>query len=455
MKTIFITSFEGVETKNLLRTTILPTMLKSDDVRIVLFAHDRERVLYHQKEFHDDRIYYVVVPKPTIRGLDRLFQKLKFTLLKTKTTDIRRRMKYETNKNFLAYAASLALNRLLAHKLGHAVLRFLDYHLIQRHDYDAYFEKYNPSVVVLANIFDEPEVHLLRTAKKRGVTSVGFINSWDKVTARCILRLLPDKLIVFNNIVKDEVVRYDDADPQDVFVGGMPQYDHYATHVLISRDEFFRKIGLSAITRLMVYAPVGNVYGDSDWAMIDFLHRLNEEKKFGENVDMLVRFPPNDVIDKKRLTERPWLHYDYPGLRFSELRGGDWDMGVEDLTRLADTLGHMSLLIGYASSIAIDAAVFDKPIISINFEVQKNLHPAKSPTTYQQMIHCETLRKPGGMRFVQNEQELVEWAKKYMNDPSLDREGRKRLVGEQCVRMDGKSGERIGNYILDLTRLTT
>lgn len=450
MKTIFITSFEGVETKNLLRTTILPTMLKSDNVRIVLFTHDEERVMYHQKEFHDDRICYVVVPKPRIRGLDRLFQKLKFTLLKTKTTDMRRRMKYETNKNIIAYTASLALNRLLAHKFGHACLRFLDYHLIRRHDYDAYFEQYDPSVVVLANIFDEPEVHLLRVAKKRNIMSVGFINSWDKVTARCILRLLPDKLIVFNNIVKDEVVRYDDADSRDVFVGGMPQYDHYATHTLIPHDEFFKKIGLPAATRLMVYVPVGNVYGDSDWAMIDFLHRLNQEGKFGENVDMLVRFPPNDVIDKKRLVERPWLHYNHPGLRFSESRGGDWDMGVEDLAHLADTLGHMSLVVGYASSIAIDAAVFDKPIISINFEVQKNLHPAQSPTTYQHMIHCETLRKPGGMRFVQNEQELIEWVKKYLNDPSLDCDGRKRLAQEQCVYTDGTSGERIGKYILGL-----
>ncbi|MDP3779295.1 MAG: CDP-glycerol glycerophosphotransferase family protein [bacterium] len=452
MKTIFITSFEGVETKNLLRTAILPTLLRDPDVRIMLFAHDQDRAMYHQKEFGNDRISYIVVPKPVIRGLDRLFQKLKFTLLKTKTTDIRRKMKYQLSKNRLWYVSTLLINRLVAHRPGRMIFRFLDYHLISYHDYDSYLDQCQPSAVVLANLFDEPEVHFLRAAKKRGITTIGFINSWDKVTARCILRLLPDKIVVFNPTVKKEVIRYNHAREEDIFVGGMPQYDHYVTRSVISREAFFKKIGMPPTVKLMVYVPIGNVYGDSDWPMIDFLHELNQEGKFGKNVEMLVRFPPNDTVDQKKLAQRPWLRYDHPGLRFSHERGGDWDMGTQDLAHLGDTLAHMSLLIGYASSIAIDAAFFDKPIISINFEVQKNLHPAKSPTTYQHMIHSETLRKPGGMYFVQNKQELVESVRKYLQNPSLDREGRKRLVREQCVFTDGKSGERIGNYILGIAR---
>jgi len=450
MKTIFITSFEGVETKNLLRTSILPTILRSPDVWIVLFTHTEERVAYHKKEFGDIRISYEVVPRPVIRGLDRIFQKLKFTLLKTETTDIRRRMKYESKRSIITYGVSMTLNWLLARKPARLAFRFFDYYLMHNRDYDFYFEKYNPAGVVCANLFDEPEVNLVRAAKKRGIKTIGFINSWDKVTARCILRILPDRVIVFNNIVKDELVRYDHVRPEDVFIGGMPQYDHYVTRNPVSRDMFFTQMGIPPSHKLMVYAPVGNVYGNSDWAIMDFLHRLNEEGKFGDNVEMLTRFPPNDSINQQEIAKRPWLRYDHPGLRFSDMRGGDWDMDAHDLAHLADTLNAMSLLVGYASSIAIDVAFFDKPIISINFEVEKNLNPAQSPTSYQQMVHCKTLRRPGGMRFVQNEEELIEWVRKYLADPTLDREGRKRLVHEQCVFTDGKSGERIGNYILSL-----
>lgn len=439
-----------METKNLLRTSIVSTILQSPNVQIVVFTHTKERVDYHKKEFGEERIVYAVVPRRMTHGLDRIFQKLKFTLLKTDTTDIRRRMKYETRKNFVAYVISIAANRICARRSVCAVFRFLDYHLIRNYEYDRYLERYCPAVIVSANLFDEPEVNLVRAAKKRGIKTVGFINSWDKVTARSILRVLPDRVIVFNTIVKDELVRHDYVSAHTVFIGGMPQYDHYVTRHPLPVDDFFKQMGISPSRKLMVYAPVGTVYGNSDWAVMDFLHRLNEEGKFGDTVEMLVRFPPNDTINQEEIRKRPWIRYDHPGRRFSDVRGGDWDMDTRDLAHLADTLSAMSLLVGYASSIAIDVAFFDKPIISINFEVEKHLTPAQSPTSYQQMVHCKTLRKTGGMRFAQNEEELIEWVKKYLHDPSLDRAGRARLVKEQVVFTDGKSGERIAKFILSL-----
>ena len=299
MKTIFLTSFEGVETKNLLRTSILSTLLRSPDVRIILFTHTEERVAYHKKEFEHEKILYEVVRRRHVRGLDRMFQKLKFTLLKTETTDIRRRMKYETEKHFIAYAVSMAVNRILARKSMRLLFRFLDYHLIQNTYYDAYFKKYHPVGVVSANLFDESEVDLVRAAKKRNVKTIGFINSWDKVTARSILRILPDRTIVFNGIVKDELMRHDHARAEDIFIGGMPQYDHYITRPAISREEFLKRMKIAVSHKLLVYAPVGNVYGNSDWAVMDFLHQLIEEGTLGDNVEMLVRFPPNDSINKE------------------------------------------------------------------------------------------------------------------------------------------------------------
>lgn len=450
MKTIFITSFEGLETKVLLRTDIVPTLLQAKDVRVVVLTHDAERVAYHKKEFQDPRIMYEVVPRPIVRGLDRIFQKLKFTLLKTHTTDVRRRMKYDDSGRFFAYAAGYLANRLIAHRIGRTLFRFLDYRLIGNHDYDTYFDAYRPSLVVLANIFDEPEVHLLRAAKKRGVPSVGFINSWDKVTARCILRLLPNRCVVFNPIVAEELVRYDHVRAEDIFIGGMPQFDYYVTGKTAPREEFFKRIGANADSRLIVYAPVGKTYGNSDWAMIDFLYRLKKEGKFGKDVEILVRFPPNDFMDMAELEKRPWLLYDHPGYRFSNVRGGDWDLDFKALAHLADTLHHMALLIGFASSIDIDAAVFDKPVVGINFEMEKNLRPMQSPKRYQQMLHCKTILKSGGICFVNTSDELIAAVNAYLRDPSLDREGRKRLVKEQCVCMDGKSGQRIAHFILSL-----
>ena len=114
IKTIFLTIFEGVEAKNLLRTSVLPTLLADPSVRIVLFTKSSEKVEYYRKEFPNPRLIYEVVSRQPISGWDAIFAKLKFTLLRTATTDLKRRLNYQCEKPFFRYFGGLFANRLLA-----------------------------------------------------------------------------------------------------------------------------------------------------------------------------------------------------------------------------------------------------------------------------------------------------------------------------------------------------
>lgn len=449
MKTIFITIFEGVESKNILRTPIFDTLMRRKDIRLVLFTKNQKRLEYFKKEFNDPRISYEVVENPTVAGFDGLFRKLKYTLLRTETTKLRRRMDYDMRKNYLAYQWGNFANWLLARRAVIAAARFLDYYLVRDRVYVKYFEKYKPDMVFLANLFDEREVHFLREAKRHGVKTVGFINTWDRVSGRCVLRIVPEKLVVFNDFIKKDLVRYNHVRPDDIFAAGIPQYDQYFSLKPVSREEYFRGLGLPPETKLIVYSPIGSAFSNSDWDMMDLLNRLAEEGRFGERVKVLVRFPPNDFIDPADLAKRPRLLYTYPGTRFSEKRGVDWDMDFAELKYLADTLYHMSLLICYASSISVDAAVLDKPVINLNFELRPHEALAKSPTQFYQMAHYKQALDTGGIRLAGSEEELIEWVKKYLENSVLDHEGRARLAESQCGFVDGKSGERIGNFILE------
>ncbi len=448
MKTIFITIFEGVESKNILRTDILTILLANPEVRLVLFAKNKKRIAYFQKEFNHPRIVYEMVEKPNVAGFDWMFSKLKYVLLKSPTTDLRRRMAYGTGGSYFAYRWGFFVNRVLARPSVCRVARMLDYYLVRVRVYEDYFKQYKPNLVFLANLFDEREVHFLREAKRQNVRTIGFINTWDRVSGRCILRLLPDDFVVFNNFVKEELIRHDDVSVSKIFVGGIPQYDQYFSLVSSSRESFFSARGLDPATRLIVYSPIGAVFSNSDWGIIDLLEDLSKKGRFGEKVKVLVRFPPNDFIEEKELKKRPELLYDYPGTRFSEKRGVDWDMDSGELKHLSETLYHMSLLICYASSISIDAVVFDKPVINIDFELGGISVLAKSPTQFYQMEHYRQALRTGGICLVDSIEDLVSAVKKYLDNPALDQEGRKKLVEEQCVFTDGKSGERIGDFVL-------
>jgi len=450
-KTIFISAFEGVETKNILRTGILKSLLNRPDLKIVLLMKNVERANLYKKEFAHPRIFFEVAPysRNMGRGLDRFFAFLKFRLIRSETTKLRRKLAFEANRDFISYYAGALFSFLFARPIFRKFLRYSDFKLVRHDQYVTLFDKYNPDLVFLAHLFEEPEIHILREAKKRKIKSIGFINSWDKVTARCAIRILPDKIVVFNDIIKEEMICHDDVGVDSIFVGGLPQYDTYFNDEFTKREDFFKRIRCDSSCRLIVYAPMGSAFSSSDWDIIDLLHRLNKEKKFGEETEILVRFQPNDFLDEEELKKRPYLKYDYPGKRFSKNRGVDWDMNFEDLRNLKDTLYHMDLLICYASSLSIDAAIFDKPIININFDIKKPHQILKSPTWFYTTEHYKKALDTGGIKLVNSEGELIKWVNLYLENPNFDQRWRRKLVEEQCKFTNGRSGERIGKFILE------
>lgn len=447
MKTIFITIFQGAEAKNILRTDIYKNLIAQEDVRIVFFVDTPERAEYYQKEFSHPRVIYEIVPLTMAKGLDGFFSALSFLLLRTVTTNLRRKMNLEIDKRYFGYYSDVILNWFLAHSWIRKIVRALDYLLVRNRVFAPYFDKYNPDVVFLAHLFDNHEINLLREAKRRGVPGIGFVNSWDKMTARHSLRLLPDSLVVFNDIVKKEAMACADMKEKNIFVSGIPQYDWHINYKPLSRDEFCKRNGLDPAKKIIVYAPMGKAFSNSDWDIIDILSGAIKDNSI-KNAQLFIRFQPNDFVEEKELKIRPWLHYAMPGVRFSRERGVNWDMSFDDIKSLTDTLANANLFICYASSMSVDAAIFDKPVINIDFEVREKELMSKSPTFFYKTYHYGNVVKSGAVRFPKSKEELISWTNKYLENPSLDREERKRLVRAQCGILNGRSGQRIADYIL-------
>lgn len=451
MRTIFITIFQGAEAKNILRTDIYKNLIANEDLRIVFFVDSSERAEYYKKEFSHPRVFYEVIKDVDPKGLDAFFSSLSFTLLRTATTDLRRKMALEENKNYLSYFWHSFSNRILARPIVRKFARAVDYLLVKNRLFAPYFDKYHPDVVFLAHLFDGQEVNLLREARRRSVPSIGFINSWDKLTARRALRLLPNSLIVFNEIVKGEAIRYADMDPEKIFVSGIPNYDWHVNYKPISREEFCRKNNLNPKKKIIVYAPMGKTFSNSDWDIIDLL--INSiTNNLITNVQLFIRFQPNDFVDEEELKKRPWLRYALPGIRFSRERGVNWDMSFEDIKGLTDTLANADLFICYASSISVDAAIFDVPVINIDFEVHSQELMSKSPTFFYKTEHYGRVVKSGAVRYPKNQEELIASINQYLENPPLDHEARKKLVLDQCWKVDGKSAKRIADYILSFLK---
>lgn len=461
MKTVFITVFQGVEFRNIIRTDIYKILVDSG-VRLVLFTNSAVKRNYYQQEFNAPNIIYEVVENYQSFGLNRFFSALKFNLINTKTIDLKRAQDLNRDDGYFRYWFKFIFNRLFARRVFRRLVRYLDWRLVKDDFFSPYFEKYNPSLVLLAHLFGDIEVSFLRSARCRGVYTLGLINSWDKLTARCMMRFQPDSMIVHNEIMKSEAEKYADIPSKNIFVSGLPHFDFYVNSRRSERERFFNKVGLEPHERIILFCPAGTSkdlvdylsknklplhVSDPDTEMIILLDRLLSSGQLSSNLRLIVRFPPNDnVAVKENYPYKTKIIFQMPGRRFSLKRGQDWDMNENDFQELADTLYYSSVVISYPSTIVIDAAVFNRPIININIDFPNT--PRGFLTWFYDVTHYQPVLRSGAVKLVNTEAELLEWLRFYLANPSADDQGRRRLVKWECGHLDGRAGKRVADLIL-------
>lgn len=463
LRTIFIPIFSGMEGKNILRTDIYRLLAERPDIRLVFFIKHAALKTYYENEFAHPRSVFEVVPDAQRSATERFFSFFKHYLLRSATVDLRRRIHLEESGNWFYYGLSFAANRLLARPLVRRMVRFLDERLIHKSVFGSFFEKYNPSLIFLADLFDDLECAFLREARQRGVCCAGMINTWDRTTSRWMIRILPDHFVVFNEIMKKELVDYADMESARIAVCGTVQHDHLVAHPPTPQQLFFERMGIPATHRVLVYCPLGAAFDGSrktlDSQVIAQLNTWITEKVFGTDaLTLVVRFHPNDRVREEELQSYQHVVYDIPGIKFARefsssivarTRGQNWDMDQEDLDRLRDTLACAAVVICYYTSLSIDAAVLDRPVININFDMKDDMFIPR-PHPYYGTTHYQKVASTCGIRLVHNAKELQEGIARYLADPSADRESRAKLVATQCGKVDGQSGKRAGEFLLSL-----
>ncbi|TSC67471.1 MAG: Methylase involved in ubiquinone/menaquinone biosynthesis-like protein, partial [Parcubacteria group bacterium Gr01-1014_73] len=236
--------------------------------------------------------------------------------------------------------------------------------------------------------------------------------------------------------------------PIKIIVSGVPHYDKYIKAPFISREEFFRRIGLDPDKKTVLFFPLCDyrivrkggeapAYTDKD--------ALEALSKISANV--IVRFPPNETVTTAGFKKPANFFYDQPGVSFG--KGATIttrELSTDDDARLADELYYSDVVVSGPSTAAIDAAVFDKPIIFLDFGRGDSSSLVGRIFEYESE-HIVNVLKTGGVKRARNERELTALVENYFKNPSKDREGRARIREEQCFRLDGNSSKRIAAEI--------
>ena len=355
----------------------------------------------------------------------------------------RRRTLTGNRKSALVYWLCYAPLGLIG-KLPWAVrwFRRLDFLLSPAGRFFSVLDRYQPALVFSTDIQNEHDVGLMQDARRRGYPVLGMVRSWDNLTTRA-LRFVPPHIVVHNDIIKAEAVRYHGVAPDTVSVVGISHYDRYLRGPTLSREEFFKRIGARGDTKLVLYFPICDYRLEKnivDPYVMGLLGRT-------EGITTLVRFPPAASVGLGDFVKPRTVIYDTPGHEFQPGRVDDRELTPEDDERLANALRWCDVVVAGPSTAVIDAALFRKPVILVDF-YPRDL-PDEGRIYEYGAEHILNILATAGAHRVRSEQEFFDALKRYCDEPEIDADGRERIVREQCWRTDGASCKRLARLVGD------
>ena len=245
-------------------------------------------------------------------------------------------------------------------------------------------------------------------------------------------------------------------DSKKIFVSGIPRFDKYlkSKNFVRSREEFFADNKIPSSKKLLLYCTGSSTTGVSKFddtspepAIAKFLADKNLEGFFGSDVFLIVRLHPQAVEENYEfLKAYENTQVQVPG-RSSNFH--DRIFSDKDELRYIELLKYSSVMINIASTVTIDAAVFDLPIVCINFDFFGDRPLKFSVKKFYEFEHYRKLRTTNGFDLANSREEMIELVNRNFNFPERLKSGRNEIVNMQCGKLDGKAGERIAEYILN------
>lgn len=451
-KTIFLSVQTGWTTRNILRSDAFKIIKSHKDLRIVLLSK-----MYKDKDFRkefggNNIVFENLLDHQNMSWFEWRFRNLRngffahdhqtdYYLLKLKS------MKHTKFVDYLLYNTIIpVLSRI---KGMRNLMKKLEISLFPSKYYDKLLKKYNPDLIFCSSIYDFDAFPLLRMAKKNNFPIIGMVLSWDNLSSNGVIPVRPDALIVWNKIMEKEAMDWHNYKKKNIYVSGAPQFDIYAHNdSLLTRDEFINSIGGDKSKKLITYCTSTMLLAPFEAEIIEIISNAIKNKKIKYPAQILVRVNNRDDFkqyDRFKKDPDVTVKTAYKVAKYSDKA----NPSREEMAYLGSTMKNSDVIVNVASTITIEACIFNTPVVNIGFDGYTKKPYHSSVLRYYDYTHFKRIVKRSGFKIAKSEKELIKHINLYLENPSQDSDGRRKIVQDQCFKIDGNSGKRIANAVLD------
>lgn len=304
-------------------------------------------------------------------------------------------------------------------------------------DAERVLETVRPDLVVLFHLQTHFVAPWHKAAMRRSIPVVGVVGSWDQPSTKgpCVPGL--SAVAAQSRLTGEHLRRWHDMADIPIKIIGWPQMDIYARpDILVPRAEFLLRMGLEPSARYVLLGAYSERLGSHEPEVARRLGEAARAGRFGSDCHIWVRSHPLDMLWQERfrtLFGQERVHVEAP------------QMG--DLDYLANLIAHADCVIASAGTINLDAVALDRPSIGLAFEDETLPFYDRSARRYA-MEHIADAVATGGLRLVRSHDELADVVAQYSAEPSQDAAGRKALREALLEPLDGRSSQRLAEFVV-------
>ena len=313
--------------------------------------------------------------------------------------------------------------------------------------YIVYYFKYKPVIFFTAHPFASDDRPLEMWARIFGLKTIASIHSWDNPTTKLSLHFKYNKIVLWNEIMKKQIVDIYEYDTDEVKVVGVPQFDYYFNFTPLDKEVFFNDHGLDVNKKLMVYFVGHPEFVKNSMQIVEALSNIVRERD--SDVQLWIRVHPGiEESWYKEIECSDNIVLDIPGHLYTPCVVNKIDSHDDEQSKVANLLYHCDITLNSFSTTTLDAVYFKKPVINLAIEDSVVVKDTCSISTFYYLWdHYLNIANSGGVIIVKDCHELSEVIDHYIKDGDIYLDGRTKIFEEQIQFADGMSKYRIASEL--------
>ena len=312
----------------------------------------------------------------------------------------------------------------------------------------ALIEKYKPCAAIISNPISEDNA-AFEFCRQQGIYTACVLESWDILTNRGAMFSFPDDLLVWNELVARQAVKYHQFPNSRVHVTGIPSFDIYAHPENFPGEAEWRQDNhLPPSGPVITYSLSSMHVSEAEDVVIEGLVKARTEGKLPADASILVRFHPSAVDEvAERYEALPGVVLQYPNKQYMH-RKNDETSG-SSAVMLASTMHYSAVVVNIFSTLCLEAVCCDTPVVVVNFD-PKPRPPHRSVKRGVKYMHIQELLAFDAVEVANCLDEVVSGVAKSLSNPDARRIQRENCRNVETYGMDGKATFRTANFIMNL-----